>query len=77
MKLLLATFLIISFIPAGNPKKDIGDIERDTKALSFYLQDKKDHKEQCPELDWDQPPLKVYKKNPKSYLPEECRVEPS
>ena len=57
----------------GDPKKDIEDIERDAKALVFYLQDKKDHKEYCPEIVWEQPPLSIYKKVPKSYLPENCK----
>ena len=69
----IAIFLMTALIPMGNPKEDIGDIERDTKALEFYLQDKKDHKEYCPEIDWDQPPLSIYKEEPKSHLPEGCK----
>ena len=34
----IAIFLMTVLIPMGNPKEDIGDIERDTKALEFYLQ---------------------------------------
>jgi len=74
MKLSIAIFLaVFAFAPMGEPKKDLEDIERDTKALVYYLQDKKDHKEYCPEIDWKQPPLTTYKKNPKSYLPKECK----
>ena len=73
MKLSIAIFLMAALIPMGEPKKDLEDIERDTKALAFYLQDKKDHKEYCPEIDWKQPPLATYKKEPKSYLPEDCK----
>ena len=73
MKLSIAIFLMAALIPMGEPKKDLEDIERDTKALEFYLQDKKDHKEYCPEIDWDQPPLTTYKEEPKSYLPEDCK----
>ena len=69
----IATLLMVSLIPMGDPKEDIGDIERDTKALELYLQDKKDHKEYCPEIDWDQPPLATYKEELKSYLPEGCK----
>ena len=69
----IVPFLVSALIPMGDPKKDIEDIERDTKALAFYLQDKKDHKEYCPEIGWKQPPLAIYKKEPKSYLPEECK----
>ena len=74
MKLPIATFLaVFAFAPMGDPKEDIGDIERDTKALVYYLQDKKDHKEHCPEIEWIQPPLTTYKEEPKSYLPEDCK----
>ena len=40
--------------------------------LEFFLQDKKDHKERCPNLEWEQPSLEEYIKDPKSYLPEAC-----
>ena len=73
MKLSIAIFLMAALIPMGEPKKDLEDIERDAKALVYYLQDKKDHKEYCPEIDWKQPPLPTYKKEPKSYLPEGCK----
>jgi len=73
MKLSIAIFLMAALIPMGEPKKDLEDIERDTKALVFYLQDKNDYKEHCPEIDWKQPPLATYKKEPKSHLPKECK----
>jgi len=69
----IAILLMTALIPVGDPKKDIGDLERDTRALEFYLLDKKDHKEFCPEIDWNQPPLDTYKEEPKSYLPEGCK----
>ena len=40
--------------------------------LEYFLMDKKDHKEECPNLNWEQPSLEEYKKDPKSYLPESC-----
>tara|TARA_A100001515_G_C4572640_1_gene210240 strand:- start:107 stop:412 length:306 start_codon:yes stop_codon:yes gene_type:complete len=40
--------------------------------LEFYLQDKKLHERACPNLEWVQPSLEIYKENPKSYLPKEC-----
>ena len=74
MKLPIATFLAaFAFAPMGEPKKDIDGIRKDTKALTLYLQDKKDHKKYCPEIDWKQPPLTTYKKDPKSYLPKDCK----
>lgn len=53
--------------------KDVGDMKNDVKALEFYIQDKKDKEEYCPKMDWEQPKLEEYKKDPKSYLPEECK----
>ena len=40
--------------------------------LEHFLQDKKDHKERCPKLEWEQPSLEEYRKDPKSYHPETC-----
>ena len=40
--------------------------------LEFFLKDKKGHKELCPKLEWSQPSLEEYRKDPKSYLPESC-----
>ena len=37
--------------------------------------DKSDHKSYCPHKDWDQPTLQIYKKEPKSYLPKNCKTE--
>ncbi len=54
---------------------DIDDVKNNMCALEFFLQDKKDHKELCPEIKWEQPKLEKYKKDPKSYLPEECKEE--
>ena len=49
------------------------EIKRDMKALEIYLQDKKDHKEECPKISWKQPELSIYKKELKSQLPKECK----
>ena len=40
--------------------------------LEYFLKDKKGHKELCSTLEWDQPSLEEYRKDPKSYLPESC-----
>ena len=53
--------------------KDVGDMKNDMKALEFYIQDKNDKEEHCPKMEWEQPKLDKYKKDPKSYLPEECK----
>ena len=49
------------------------DLKRDMTALELFLQDQKDHKEQCPNIAWDQPKIEVYKEKLKSQLPEECK----
>jgi hypothetical protein len=51
---------------------NISDLERNAKALEIYLQDKKDYKDNCPNIDWKQPSLDIYKKNLESQLPEGC-----
>lgn len=51
----------------------MSDIDRDTKALEIYLQDRKDHKEHCPDIEWKQPKIKVYKDALASQLPEKCK----
>ena len=51
------------------------DLKNDIAGLEMFLQDKSDYKTFCPYLKWEQPPLKDYKKNPKSKLPKECKAE--
>ena len=51
------------------------DLKNDIAGLEMFLQDKSDYKMFCPYLKWQQPPLKEYKKNPKSKLPKECKAE--
>jgi len=58
----------------GHPTEQIQPLKRKIMGLEFYLQDKKDYKEFCPHIEWIQPKLKVYKKNPKSYLPQGCKA---
>ena len=52
---------------------NVSDIERDIKALELFLQDRKDHKDHCPSLKWDQPSISVYKSKLESHLPENCK----
>ena len=52
---------------------DVSDIERDARALELYLQDRKDHEEYCPGIQWEQPALDVYKEKLTSQLPESCK----
>lgn len=52
---------------------DVADIERDARALELFLKDKKDFKKHCPDLNWDQPNIEVYKRELKSQLPKRCK----
>ena len=56
-------------------QKGVKDLRKDVLGLEFFLQDKKDHKNYCPYTKWEQPKLDEYKKDPKSYLPKECKAE--
>ena len=51
----------------------IKDLKNDMLCLELYLQDRKDHKEFCPEIEWEQPSLEEYKKDPRSHLPGGCK----
>lgn len=53
--------------------QETDNLKRDMHALELFLQDKKDHKEYCPNTRWTQPDIKVYKKELKSQLPSGCK----
>ena len=53
--------------------QDLSDIERDALALELFLQDKKDHKEICPHIHWEQPKIDKYKEALESQLPAICK----
>ena len=55
-----------------DPTDDVDDIKNDLLALEFFLSDKSDHAKLCPNISWDQPPIEIYKIEPKSYLPDNC-----
>ncbi len=60
--------------PMTNSSSDnLSQMERDAKALELFLQDKKDHKDYCPNIKWDQPSLSEYKKTLISHLPKGCK----
>ena len=56
-------------------QKGVKSLKNDVLGLEFYLQDKKDYKTYCPYTKWEQPKLDEYKKEPKSYLPKDCKAE--
>lgn len=65
--------LILNATPVVAQECD--DLKRDMKALEIFLQDQEDHKNHCPETEWEQPDIDVYKKELKSQLPEGCKEE--
>lgn len=69
--LVLSSFLVAWVDPLSTD--GLSEIERDTRALEIYLQDRKDHEEHCPQLEWEQPSIEVYKEKLISQLPEECK----
>jgi hypothetical protein len=71
MKLLMV-FLIAGSVAVSD---EISDLERDAIALELYMIDKVAHRDDCPELEWEQPPLDTYKETLVSHLPEECKNE--
>ena len=63
------------FLNSNPTFSDLDDVKNDIAALEFFLQDKEDHEEVCPKLEWEQPEFKKYKEEPKSYLPKECKKD--
>ena len=76
MRIVLSLFFVGALITGASAFKPVqaaSDLERDAKALELYLQDQKDHKEFCPQMTWNQPPLSTYKETLKSHLPKDCK----
>ena len=67
--------LLTLFLKSDPVMNDMDDVKNDMAALEFFLQDKEDHKNHCPKIEWEQPKLEKYKEEPKSYLPKECKKE--
>jgi hypothetical protein len=61
--------------PAEDCQEKAKDLKNGFEALEFFLRDKEDFKNHCPYLEWEQPALEIYKEEPKSYLPAECKAE--
>ena len=54
-------------------QEGVKDLKREMLGLEFFLRDKKEYKENCSSIEWEQPKLKKYIKEPKSYLPKKCK----
>lgn len=50
------------------------DLYSKIRALEIYLQDQKDHEKYCPELEWEQPDINIYREKLETQLPSECPV---
>jgi len=71
---IISSFAIFSLLISTQTVADSSDdLQRDAKALELFLQDREDYKEYCPRLKWEQPKIKVYKKELKSQLPKGCK----
>jgi hypothetical protein len=44
-------------------------------SIELYLTDKKNYKLYCQEIKWEQPPIKIYKKELVSQLPAKCQAK--
>ena len=58
----------------GTPQDEVEDLKKDILGLEFYIRDKKNYKTHCSHIKWEQPSIKIYKKDPKSYLPDGCVI---
>ena len=71
--LCLLTIFVGLGLTAMATTDELSDIERDARALELYLQDQKEHEEYCPSMEWNQPPLEIYKSLLTSQLPLGCK----
>ena len=44
-------------------------------SIELFLTDKKNHELYCGDIEWEQPPMKIYKKELVSQLPAECQAK--
>ena len=65
--------IYLFLLSLGFASEPCDDLKRDMIALELFLQDEVDYKEYCPQINWTQPAIEVYKKELKSQLPENCK----
>lgn len=66
---------MILLLFAAKLNEPCDNLKNDMIALEIYLQDQEDYKAFCPEKDWIQPELEVYKEKLTSQLPEDCKKD--
>ena len=69
---ILGAEILVHFVPRP-ALADSEELKKSAHALELYLQDKKDYKNYCPQINWDQPPLDEYRKDLRSHLPKGCK----
>ena len=74
MKLLLFTIAIASAStsPSEQTCEKVSLLRSEMNILLLFLTDKEKHEKECPELEWEQPDIEVYKKERRPLLPPEC-----
>lgn len=65
--------IYLFLLSLGIASEPCDELKRDMIALELFLQDEEDHREHCPQVDWVQPSIDVYKEQLKSQLPEGCK----
>ena len=68
-------FFVVMMLSPDIATDPSGDLCDKVKALELFLQDQEDYKEYCPELEWSQPSIEIYREKLKSQLPKECKKE--
>ena len=69
----MITEILFAAIFSTAAVQETGDLKRDMAALEMFLKDQESHKKYCPSVIWVQPDIEVYKRNPVSHLPIECK----
>jgi hypothetical protein len=64
------SFFLISLLLVD--LQDSSKMEVEAMAIQLYLEDLLDHDKHCPQIEWEQPDIEVYKETLVSHLPEGC-----
>ena len=62
-------------IPQHPEDRSKEQIMVDMLSIELFLTDKKNFKLYCGDMEWEQPPMKIYKKELVSQLPAECQAK--
>ena len=62
-------------IPQHPEDRSKEQIMIDMLSIELFLTDKKNLKLYCGDIEWEQPPMKIYKKELVSQLPAECQAK--